>query len=104
MTPIRCMSSFAQELFDVLMNEKEKHKASMIICSSKLLLSQLKAFLDKSMMENGQFSLQLEKTKLLQIVKETVDILQGQASLRQISIVFKPNCSETTLMLDPIRL
>jgi hypothetical protein len=48
--------------------------------------------------------LQLEKTKLLQIVKETVDILQGQASLRQISIVFKPNCSETTLMLDPIRL
>ncbi len=76
----------------------------MIICTSKLLLTQVKGLLDKSLMENGHFTLQLEKTKILEIVKETVDILQGQASLRQIKINFKPSCTERTLMLDPMRL
>jgi hypothetical protein len=47
----------------------------MIISTSKLLLTQVKGLLDKSLMENGHFILQLEKTKLLEIVKETVNIL-----------------------------
>jgi hypothetical protein len=65
MTPIRCVISFAEELLKVLKNEKDKHKVSMIICTSKLLLSQVKVLLDKSLIENGHFSLQLEKTKIL---------------------------------------
>ena len=47
----------------------------MIISTSKLLLTQVKGLLDKILMENGHFILQLEKTKLLEIVKETVNIL-----------------------------
>jgi hypothetical protein len=39
MTPIRCVVSFAQELFDALIKEKDKKKAGMIICTSKLLLT-----------------------------------------------------------------
>ena len=75
MTPIRCMTSFAEELFESVKNTKDKNKARMIISTSKLLLTQVKGLLDKSLMENGHFILQLEKTKLLEIVKETVNIL-----------------------------
>ncbi len=57
MTPIRCVISFAQELLSVLKNEKDKHKVNMIICTTKLLLSQVKVLLDKSLIENGHFSL-----------------------------------------------
>lgn len=65
MTPIRCVITFAEELLNVLKNEKENEKVNMIICTSKLLLSQVKVLLDKSLLENDHFSLQLEKTKLL---------------------------------------
>jgi hypothetical protein len=56
MTPIRCVITFAQEIFDGLKKGREKNQANMIICTSKLLLAQVKMLLDRSLMENGYFT------------------------------------------------
>lgn len=39
MTPIRCIITFAQSLSDILLNEKYKHLAEMIIATGKILAS-----------------------------------------------------------------
>ena len=56
MTPIRCMISFGQELFQSLTSEKKCRKAFMIVNTGKLLLSQVKMLLDRGMLENGHFT------------------------------------------------
>jgi hypothetical protein len=48
----------------------------MIIRTSKLVLAQVKMLLDKSLMDYDHFSLQPEKTKILQVIRETIDILE----------------------------
>lgn len=72
--------------------------------TSKLVLSQVKLLLDKSLIENGVLSPQLQEEKLLKVVSETAEILQGQASLRDIKIMFRSNCGEVSLMLDKMRI
>jgi hypothetical protein len=42
--------------------------------------------IDKSLIDKNHFQLQPEKTKILQLVKETIQILEGQASLADIKI------------------
>ena len=53
----------------------------MIVTTSKLLLAQVQMLLDKSLMENDHFSPHLDKINLNELVKETVNVLQGQASM-----------------------
>ena len=44
--------------------------------------------LDKSLLENGKFSPQLEKGHLLKTISGITKIFQGQASVRNINIEF----------------
>jgi len=60
--------------------------------------------LDKSLMEKGHFSPQLAMNGILGIVREAADILQGQAALNKVDIVFRPQCEERELILDEMRI
>ena len=56
--------------------------------------------LDKGLLESGQFVPQVSKGSLLKVLRETTEILQGQAALRKITIEFKPSCAEMELEFD----
>lgn len=94
MTPIRCIITFATLLLNSLKNEAQKNKATNIINTGKLLQSQIKMLLDRSLLENGQFRPQLQNCYILKTIKEMTEILQSQATLRKIKIVFEPKCAE----------
>jgi signal transduction histidine kinase len=52
LTPIKCIGSFAQELiYALISNSVLKYKAELIHSTSKILLSQVKFLLDKSMLD-----------------------------------------------------
>ena len=52
-TPIRCIIAFGQQLVSQLKMEGGVKKASMIVCTAKLLETQIKLLLDNSLMENN---------------------------------------------------
>lgn len=45
------------------------------MCTTKMLLSQVKLLLDKSLIENGQFFPQNQEEQLLKVVSETAEVL-----------------------------
>ena len=52
LTPIKCIASFAQELVYALFSSGNlKYKSDLIHSTSKILLSQVKFLLDKSMLD-----------------------------------------------------
>jgi len=61
MTPIRCVVTLGSDLLRSVKSENSKNKADLIVCTSKLLLSQVKNLLDKSLLENGNFVPQIQK-------------------------------------------
>ena len=75
MTPIRCIITFAEELLKKLRKGNSHHNASMIRNTGKLLLTQIKMLLDRGLMESGQFVPQIENGMLLDVLKETIEIL-----------------------------
>lgn len=52
MTPLRCIVTFATEIIAHSKSPQNKHKANLINCTTKMLLSQVKLLLDKSLMDN----------------------------------------------------
>ena len=58
-TPIRCMVTFGNELVSSNLKDKNKRKASLIVNTGKLVLTQIKMLLDRNMLENGNFSPQI---------------------------------------------
>ena len=94
------MISFAQELFRTLSAGQDKQKASLIIDTSQLLHSQVQMLLDRSLMENNRFAPQLTQERLLLVIREAVEILRGQASLKKLELQFEPELNEVWLMLD----
>jgi len=60
--------------------------------------------LDKSMMENGQFAPQLAPAGILKDVRDITEILQGQASLKNIEIMERENILEHVRAISPIFL
>jgi two-component system sensor histidine kinase EvgS len=59
--------------------------------------------LDKNLLEKGQFSPQLEHINLSKLVSETVAILQGQASLKNIEIKVNDDLNGKILNIDSLR-
>jgi len=55
-------------------------------------------------MENGQFEAQLAAGEILSVVKGITEILQGQASLKNVEILFMPQCLKTKLVIDSMRI
>jgi signal transduction histidine kinase len=58
-TPIRCMVTFGNELVNSKLKDKNKRKASLIVNTGKLVLTQIKMLLDRNMLENGNFAPQI---------------------------------------------
>jgi signal transduction histidine kinase len=58
-TPIRCMVTFGNELVSSNLKDKNKRKASLIVNTGKLVLTQIKMLLDRNMLENGNFAPQI---------------------------------------------
>jgi len=58
-TPIRCMVTFGNELVNSKLKDKIKRKASLIVNTGKLVLTQIKMLLDRNMLENGNFAPQI---------------------------------------------
>lgn len=103
-TPIRCVINLGQELFDSLKFDKHKYKTGLILNSSKLLLSQVNMLLDKSLMENNCLTPHLEQNRIFEIVRDIVEILKGQAQLRDIELEFIADGVDTLLLLDNERI
>ena len=88
MTPIKCIGSFSQELvFALSSNPSLKYKAELIVSTSKILLSQIKFLLDKSMIDQKVFAPQLQKLSLKKLLRDTTAIMDGQAKIRCIKLV-----------------
>jgi hypothetical protein len=54
-TPIKSISTFAQELMLLIQNTDLKYKAELIFQTSQMLHSQVKIMLDKSMIDQQAF-------------------------------------------------
>ena len=104
MTPIKCVITLAKHILSEGAKGKVKRKAEMIASTGKLLETQIKMFLDKSIMENGHFEAQLAEGEILEVVRNITEILQGQANLKKIEIQFMPQCLKTKLVIDSMRI
>jgi signal transduction histidine kinase len=60
--------------------------------------------LDKSLMENGQFQPQFEPAYLYKIIRETIEILKGQAKTKKLDIIFNPPSEDIFLKVDEMRI
>jgi len=65
-----------------------------------LLLSQVKLLLDRNMLERNIFQPSLAVHPVNFTIKNVVEILQRQAELQKISIIFVPLQEEHMLMID----
>ena len=100
-TPVRCIIAFAEELDKGIKINSELHKKAILIKNTgKILLSQVKMQLDNGLVQNNLFEPNLSKGKLLDVLKQTSEILEGQASIRQITIKFEPKCAQIYLIFD----
>ena len=76
-TPLKCISGFAktieQEL--VIKNSARCRDAHMIYVTSQLLLSEVNMLLDKSMIDNHIFKLNLEYIPINRIVYDAIQII-----------------------------
>ena len=53
------MVTFGNELVSSNLKDKNKRKASLIVNTGKLVLTQIKMLLDRNMLENGNFAPQI---------------------------------------------
>ena len=75
-TPLKCIINFADDLKVELQGKSTGHReANLIFNTSKLLNAQVNELLDKNMMDRSMLVPKLEATSLVDIAKETKDIL-----------------------------
>lgn len=55
LTPLKCISSFGNQLVTLLSNVKLKYKAELIVSTSNLVMSQVKFLLDKNLLDQNVF-------------------------------------------------
>lgn len=103
-TPLKCIISFAQSLEQELKHSPKRADAELIYITGKLLLSQIKLLLDRSLIENGAFTPSFEFTPVNRIINDCTRILKQQAQVKEITIVMKPMRKELILKIDPLRV
>ena len=77
LTPISCIISLAQSANKQSNESSIITKAALIMNTGKLVLSQIKMLLDKSLIENSQFILNLRPENVHEIVYDTALIIKG---------------------------
>ncbi len=79
LTPIKCIGALSLDLIAQIPPGKLNYKASLVHSTSKLLLSQVKILLDKSMLDQNTFQAQLEEWSLQKVLNETSNIMLSQS-------------------------
>ena len=100
LTPLKCITSFAQNLERDLKHSPKKKEAQLISLTAKLLQSQVKMNLDKSLLENGKFEPNLNDSPINRVIEDVILIMKDQAKLKTVKLKFYPLPSETMVRLD----
>ncbi len=103
LTPIKCIGALSLDVIAQLPPGKLKYKAGLVHSTSKLLLSQVKVLLDKSMLDQNTFQAQLEVWSLQKIMDETCSIMLSQSVPKKIYLHTKFEGSDLTLTMDKMR-
>lgn len=104
-TPMNSILGFAQLLEMGNLNPKQMRGVSHIIKSGKHLLDLINEVLDISRIESGRLSLSLEPVNLRPLINEMIDLVQPQASMRNISVKsIKTQADEFSVKTDLQRL
>lgn len=106
LTPISCMIELSTKMEANSCEGSTISTSTLIKNTGKLVLSQIKLLLDKGLIENEQFSLNLVQESIYDIVYSVVDIIRGQAKLKKIiiEIIKLSKLDRHKLLLDKIRI
>lgn len=86
MTPLNCVTSFADRLVSLLKDKKQRSYAVLISRTSKLLKSYIRDLLDRNLLEKGKLELNFQHAVLEELFAELVEMMQYQAQMRGITI------------------
>jgi signal transduction histidine kinase len=107
LTPISAVVAVGQNMREnkKMSRDEIQDKIKIIVNAGKLLDNSVKSLLDKSLTENDLQQPQLNSENLLSVVKECVEIMTSQASLRQLTISTEHSIEgKGMLMLDKTRV
>jgi len=78
-TPLRCIISFGTEAAQELLHTpKIRKKINLIVNASKLLQCQFQDLIDRKLLEKGLIDPVFENASVWVIIKDTLQILNGQ--------------------------
>lgn len=86
LTPLKCMSIFADEISKSVTTESEREKALGILHASSMLKFQVNQMLDRSMLDNGSFSISIRKCNLSYEMKSLHKLMTVQAKTRNVRL------------------
>ena len=105
--PIASIQSVSSLLVRRLQNEissKNLKLLETIRTSSIYLLNLLNDLLDISTIESGNVKLNLEKTNIVEQIRQCIDLNRSIASKKRIEIQFEPTVEEVFLLVDRIKM
>jgi len=104
-TPLNGVIGFSDLLMKTELNDSQKKYMQMVNTSAHSLLDIINDILDFSKIEAGKLELDQEKTDLLQLCSQTIDIVKHQAHAKSLEILLniEPNIKRF-IHADPIRL
>ena len=95
LTPLKSIIAMCESLLKSKeIPELIKNKLKTIISATSIVLAQVKLLLDKTLFDKNVFQIQPENQMLLELTRETTDLLRSQASLKLINIFFIKKCTE----------
>ena len=90
LTPLKCITSFAQNLERDLKHSPMKKEAQLISLTAQLLQSQVKMNLDKSLIENGRFEPDINDSPVNRVIEDVILIMKDQAEVKKVELNFYP--------------
>ena len=91
-------------LEDSTLSQEHKEFLETILSSSELMRRLIDDFLDVSIIESGQFLLELSREDLVMLITEGIKRLEYKAKKKQISIIFNPMDKPIYLNIDKYKI
>ena len=102
-TPLKCIIQFTHNVLKLTTDLARKKDLELILSTAQLLLSQVKLLLDRNMLEKNIFTPNFEMHPFNATINNVVQMLQRQAELQRIRILFKPLATEVVAKIDLMR-
>lgn len=99
-TPLKCASQLAISINNSSSDRTSQKQAEVIVSTLWLIMSQIKLLLDKNLIDKKFFTPSYEHFKLNTTIKNTVNILNGQAELQKMTIRCKLVSPDLVVRLD----